>query len=197
MANLGKFSSVSLSFPVLPVMIPALVHFTLVSFALVSPLLFSFLFTHLLLLVAAFWTALDRKRYEPVVCFMVVLVVSGITDMVLLGLSFNILTTRSGSTGQFSAAMVIINLLGKPVTLILSALALYFRRESFGINFNLSKHFGGRSAEEAQPYQTSATYPANPEYNPEEGYSYPTNTDQPPVAEYIPPQAPQAEYVPQ
>ena len=73
MANKGQKFSLSPLLPVLPVMIPGLVHFTLASLALIGPVpTASFFFTHLLLLVVVFWTALDRKRYEPVVCFMVV-----------------------------------------------------------------------------------------------------------------------------
>ena len=165
MANQGQKFPFSLLLPVLPVMIPGLVHFTLASLALMGPVpTASFFFTHLLLLVAVFWTALDRKRYEPVVCFMVVLVVSAITDIVMLALFFNVVTF-SGDLGRPTVVMIIVNLLGKPVTLILSILALYSRRESFEITFNRSGTDDVQS-DSAQPYQTPATYPANPEYKP-------------------------------
>ena len=163
-------------------MIPGLVHFTFASLALIGLVSLSFVFTHLLLLVAVFWTALDRKRYEPVVCFMVVLVVSAITDIVLLALNFNALVSIS-DLGRFIAAMIIINLLGKPITLILSILALYSRKENFGIAFNRSGTDDVQS-DSAQPYQTPATYPATPEYK--SANVAPSGSDQP--ASYQPPQ---------
>ena len=164
MANQGQKFSFSLLLPVLPVMIPGLVIFTLASLALMGtvPSLASFLFTHLLLLVAVFWTALDRKRYEPVVCFMVVLVVSAITDIVPLALTFNTLVISD--LGRFTVAVIIINLLCKPVTLILSILALYSRRKNFGITFNLSGTIA--QSESAQPNQELPTHPVTSEYRP-------------------------------
>ena len=150
--------SLSLPWPVLPVMVPGLAHLTFASLALmgITPNA-AFSFTHLLLLIAVFWTALDRKRYEPVVCFIVVLVVSAITDIVFLALYFKILSSTS-DLARFSSALVIINLLGKPVTLILSILALYSRRESFGITFSRSGTDDAES-DSVQPKQTPATTP--------------------------------------
>ena len=166
-------------------MIPGLVHFTFASLALIGLLSSSFFFTHLLLLATVFWTALDRKRYEPVVCFMVVLVVSAITDIVMLALNFNVFV-RLSDLGRFAVAMIIINLLGKPVTLILSILALYSRRESFEITFNHSGTKSNAQSDSAQPNQTPPTYPATPQYTPVNVDVYPPGHGQP--ASYPPPQ---------
>ena len=178
--NLGQKFSYSLLLPVLPVMIPGLVHFTFASLALIAIVNLSFFFTHLLLLVAVFWTALDRKRYEPVVCFMVVLVVSAITDIVILALSFNTIVRIFGDLGRFTVAMIIINLLCKPVTLILSILTLYSRRESFGITKSNAQ------SDSAKPNQTLPTYPTTPEFTPVNVGVVPPGHGQP--ASYPPPQ---------
>ena len=181
--NLGQKFSFSLLLPVLPVMIPGLVHFTFASLALIAIVNLSFFFTHLLLLVAVFWTALDRKRYEPVVCFMVVLVVSAITDIVILALNFNAFVSIS-DLGRFTVAMIIINLLGKPVTLILSIFALYSRRESFGITFYRSGT--NVQSDSAPPNQTPPTYPTTPRYTSVNVDVVPPGHGQP--ASYPPPQ---------
>ena len=182
MANQGQKFFFSPLMPVLPVMIPGLVHFTLSSLALTGPVpTTSFFFTHLLLLVAVFWTAQDRKRYEPVVCFMVVLVVSAITDIVMLALFFNNFVSVFGNLGRFTVAMIIINLLGKPMTLILSILALYSRRENLVITFNLSGT--NAQSDSAQPNQEPPTYPATSEYRPlnvvPSGYGQPASPQLP------------------
>ena len=133
--------------PVLPMMIPALVHSTLAS--LISIQSVDTVWPHLVLLAVAFWTAIERKRYEPVVCFMVALVTTAILDIVFLAFTFS--APGSSSTfnaGRISVVFVIINLLGKPVTLILSILALYSRRESFRIT--LGRNMQPSSTAEAQ-----------------------------------------------
>ena len=122
---------------------------------------------------------------------MVTLVVSGIADAVVLGLNFGV-STRTDA-GRFFLAMMFINLLGKPVTFILSILALYSRRESFGISFGRNTQSGSA---EAQPYQAPVTTYPHSEYKPDSapsGYGYPPQTGQP--TSYPPP--PPAEYVPQ
>lgn len=149
-------SASTLSLPLIPVLIPALVHFTLASLALTTVFAGSLVYSHVALLLVTVWAALDRKCWESVAAFMLVLTVSGLADIILLGVSFNQYTASGPMT--FGAVMIIINLLGKPISLILSVLALYSRRDSF--KFSLTKDQSAQNNEntssgydlEAQPY---------------------------------------------
>ena len=124
----------TLSLPLIPVLIPALVHFMLATLALTTAFAGSVIFSHLALLLVTIWAALDRKRWESVAAFIFVLSVSALGDMIVLGVfQFN-----DGPSGRFGTAMIIINLLGKPISFISSLLALYSRRDSF--RFSLTRN---------------------------------------------------------
>ena len=187
MAESRQRKFVLLCCPVLPMMIPALVHFMFDSLATLTSVSAHIVWPHLVLLAVAFWTALERKRYEPVVCFMVALVTTAIFDIVLLALTFSAPAGRSTfNAGLISAVFVIINLLGKPVTLILSILALYSRRESFRIT--LGRNMQPSSTAEAQtPIMTPEDKPVcSTEYR-AQAFDQPTSYSPPlPATKYVP-----------
>ena len=147
----------TLSLPLIPVLIPALAHFMLATLALTTLTVFagSVVYSHVALLLVTVWAALDRNRWESIAAFMFVLTVSGLADIILLGVSFNQLTGTG--PGTFGAVMIIINLLCKPISLISSLLALYSRKDSF--KFSVTKNQSVQSNEytsgdylEARPY---------------------------------------------
>ena len=174
MAESRQSKFVLLCCPVFPMMIPALVHSTLDSLAALTSVSAHIVWPHLVLLAVAFWAALERKSHEPVVCFMVALVATAIVDIVLVFSSFSALTSSNFSAGLIPAAFLIVNLLGKPVTLILSIFALYTRRKSFRITFG--RNMQSSSAAEAQQ---PITTPAHPEDKPMCSTEYQTQSDQP------------------
>ena len=163
-----------LSLPLIPVLIPALAHFTLATLALTTVFAGSIVYSHVALLLVTLWATLDRKRWESVAAFMFVLTVSGLADIILLGVSFTQFNTTPSM--RFGAAMIIINLLGKPVSLVLSVLALYSRRSSF--QFSLIKEqlennmCTSNDYLEAQPY----SQPIPSQHNSRQGIATPYET---------------------
>ena len=144
----------TLSLPLIPVLIPALLHFMLATLALTTAFAGSVVYSHVALLLVTVWAALDRKGWESVAAFIFVLSVSGVTDIIVLGVFFN--QFNAAPSERFGAVMIIINLLCKPISLIFSILALYSRRDSF--KFSLTKYRSNEytSSEnlEAQPTLT-------------------------------------------
>ena len=164
----------ALSLPLLPLLISGLTHFTLIALALTTIFAGSLVYSNVVLLLVTVWAALDRKRWEPVVAFIVVQLVSGLAEMIVLGVHFPMF--KSTGAMQFGAAMVIINLLGRPVSLVLALVSLYSRRQTF--EFSLTKNqknveyeyvdSAGDTVYTAQPY--SQPIPSS-NYMPPAGYS--------------------------
>ena len=188
----------ALSLPLLPLFISALTHFSLIALALTTIFAGSLVYSNVVLLLVTVWAALDRKRWEPVAAFIVVQLVSGLAEMIVLGVHFPSFDTTAM---QFGAAMVIINLLGRPVSLVLALVALYSRRQTF--EFSLTKkqqkqdvdyeyvESGDTPYTQAQPYSqpiSSSQYTA--------GYS--TGSEHYEQQHFLPPAHPDSrEHVPQ
>lgn len=178
----------ALSLPLLPVLISGLAHFSLIALALTTIFAGSLVYSNVVLLLVTVWSALDRKRWEPVAAFIVVQLVSALAEMIVLGVNFPSFNTTGAM--RFGAAMVIINLLGRPVSLVLALVALYSRRHSF--EFSLTKkqkqdidyEYVGTPYTQAQPYsqpipssQYTAGYTAGSEHYEQQHFLPPTHPD--------------------
>ena len=146
------------------IQIPLAVHFLLVGFVfIVGWLPPAYLFSHIFFFIVGLWCGHDRVSILPVIAvsipcplvspiffsagvcpltlqFIVVLAITVLLDIIQLGIYFGPLNQPgSNSTWQFSAAMCIINLLGKPVTVALACVAIYSR-----LGGNVLNLFGNR-----------------------------------------------------
>ncbi|XP_064385243.1 uncharacterized protein LOC135334119 [Halichondria panicea] len=133
-----KEAILAAALPVLPILIPLGVHFVLVSFVFLyvggTVWLPAYSFVHLILFLVGLWACQDKTSVIAAIALVVVIVFSGLTDIIQLGLYFPSFEEANGNGGsqgartwQFSAAMCIFNLLFKPVSAALVCVGVYFR----------------------------------------------------------------------
>jgi formate hydrogenlyase subunit 3/multisubunit Na+/H+ antiporter MnhD subunit len=121
--------------PLLAILVPMVVHFVLVCFVLLAGWLpGTFFFSHFFLFLTGAWTVHHRDTLLPIIMYIVVVAITVLMDIIQLGLFFEDNQddfgggeTQEARTWQFSAGMMILSLLLKPLTIALAVVAAYLK----------------------------------------------------------------------
>jgi hypothetical protein len=121
--------------PNLPIAPLAVIHFGFTGLVLLYPLwLPQYAFVHLGLILMVLWAAHDKQSALAVIMYQICLFISFIVDIIGLGYyfrTFDALRTTAGyALWQFTAAMAIIHLLGKPLMGLYALVIVIARRGS-------------------------------------------------------------------
>lgn len=123
-------------FPRIPIAVPVFIHFVLVCFVLIDsawlPPVYEF--THLCWFAVALWAFHTNERTQPLVMLIILLLFTILIDIAIIALYFPGEQAINGDgentaarTWQFSAAMCIVNLLVKPLTVIIIVYSIFMQ----------------------------------------------------------------------
>ncbi|XP_065890200.1 type-1 angiotensin II receptor-associated protein-like [Dysidea avara] len=121
-----------------PFSVVVLVHFFFASQVQLTPLFAgwvpSYLFTHLGLMMIALWVAYQKRDFEPIIAYIIAVAISMLNDIIMLGLYFEDAQdatdgekSKIRDTWRYSAALVIIHLLAKPLCILYALFAAFMR----------------------------------------------------------------------
>jgi hypothetical protein len=94
----------------------------------------TYIFYNIIFFQVGIWTLQDKDGVLPVAVFLFVVVVSAVSDVIMLGANYSTsvdfvdpFNNGFERLWRFSAGMMILNLVGKPFTVALSIVSIFFR----------------------------------------------------------------------